>query len=141
MHQLFDPGNTGAAARAATQRSLELRESLVGGALAGGQRRVDAGLIHIHAGTDLRRPGRHGGGRPGPRGQQQTPIALHRLLVAQYRPQPAASAGVAAEQKGIPLVACNLNENVASVFTISGFDRIVPLHDTLEAAVAALSGD
>ena len=50
-------------------------------------------------------------------------------------------AAKAAEQKGIPLVACNLNENVASVFTISGFDRIVPLHDTLEAAVAALSGD
>jgi len=50
-------------------------------------------------------------------------------------------AAKAAEQKGISLVACNLNENVESIFTISGFDRIVPLHDTLESALAALSSD
>ena len=41
----------------------------------------------------------------------------------------------AAEAKGVSFSACALDKNVESVFTISGFDRIVPLHATLEDAL------
>jgi anti-anti-sigma factor len=41
----------------------------------------------------------------------------------------------AAETKGVSFSACALDENVESVFTISGFDRIVSLYATLEDAL------
>lgn len=41
----------------------------------------------------------------------------------------------AAEARGVTFSACALDSNVESVFTISGFDRIVPLHKTLEDAL------
>lgn len=41
----------------------------------------------------------------------------------------------AAETKGVAFSACALDKNVESVFTISGFDRVVSLHATLEDAL------
>ena len=41
----------------------------------------------------------------------------------------------AAETKGVSFRVCALDENVESVFTISGFDRIISLHATLEDAL------
>lgn len=41
----------------------------------------------------------------------------------------------AAETQGVSFSACALDKNVESVFTISGFDRIVSLHATLEDAL------
>ena len=42
----------------------------------------------------------------------------------------------AAEARGVGFSACALDQNVESVFTISGFDRIVPLFATLDDALA-----
>ena len=40
----------------------------------------------------------------------------------------------AAQQRGVTFCACNLDENIKSVFTITGFDRVVPLFtDTKDA--------
>lgn len=42
----------------------------------------------------------------------------------------------AAEARGVGFNACALDQNVESVFSISGFDRIVPLFATLDDALA-----
>ena len=44
----------------------------------------------------------------------------------------------AAEAKGVPFVACSLTADVASVFTISGFDHIIPVHPDTPAAAKSL---
>lgn len=46
-------------------------------------------------------------------------------------------AAKAAETKGVSFSACSLGSDVASVFTISGFDRIVPIFDSISEATAA----
>ena len=44
----------------------------------------------------------------------------------------------AAQRKGIPFTVCCLQESVASVFNISGFDRIIPVHEDLATAQKTL---
>ena len=38
------------------------------------------------------------------------------------------------------LAVCSLTESVREVFSISGFDKIIPTHDSQEDAVASMSG-
>ncbi|MCH1554465.1 MAG: STAS domain-containing protein [Luminiphilus sp.] len=45
-------------------------------------------------------------------------------------------AAKAAETKGVSFSACSLDSDVASVFTISGFDRIVSIFDSISEATA-----
>ncbi len=47
-------------------------------------------------------------------------------------------AAKAAEQKGVRLAACALTENVASVIKLSGFERVLDIHESLDAALAAV---
>lgn len=44
----------------------------------------------------------------------------------------------AAQQRGVTFCACNLDENIKSVFTISGFDRVVPLFTDTKDAIERL---
>lgn len=48
-------------------------------------------------------------------------------------------AAKSAKEQGKQFVACGLNENIMSVFVISGFERIVPLHADRQAALTALA--
>ena len=40
----------------------------------------------------------------------------------------------------VKFVVCALSQSVRDVFTISGFDQIIDIHDTQQAAITAVSG-
>ena len=40
----------------------------------------------------------------------------------------------------VKFVVCSLTQSVRDVFTISGFDQIIDIHDTQQAALTAVSG-
>ena len=44
-------------------------------------------------------------------------------------------------QRGGKLAVCNLNKMLGELFTISGFDRIIPVHADVESASASLRGE
>ncbi|NCD25472.1 MAG: anti-sigma factor antagonist [Deltaproteobacteria bacterium] len=44
----------------------------------------------------------------------------------------------ASRGQGVPVAVCGLQPMVAEVFKISGFSAMMPVHDTQEAALAAL---
>ena len=44
------------------------------------------------------------------------------------------------QRQNATLVVCSLTESVREVFEISGFNQIIPIHDTMDAAKAALPG-
>lgn len=46
----------------------------------------------------------------------------------------------AAEQRGLLFVACRLNDHVSSVFKVTGFDRIIQIHDSVESALNSSIG-
>ena len=41
------------------------------------------------------------------------------------------------KRQGSDMAACSLQTGVMEVFVISGFDKIIPLHDSVEAAVSS----
>ena len=41
------------------------------------------------------------------------------------------------QQQGAQFAACSLTESVKEVFVISGFDKIIPIHDTQAAAIGS----
>ena len=43
------------------------------------------------------------------------------------------------QRQGAKFAACSLSDSVKEVFVISGFDKIIPIHDTQEAAIGSLS--
>lgn len=43
------------------------------------------------------------------------------------------------QKRGTKFALCELTESIREVFEISGFDRIIPVHDTQSAAVAAVT--
>lgn len=45
-------------------------------------------------------------------------------------------AGKAAKEKDVAVAICGLNETMAEIFQISRFDKIFPIHDTVDAALA-----
>lgn len=46
-------------------------------------------------------------------------------------------AGRAAKEKGVAVSVAGLNDTMAEIFRISRFDRIFPVHDSVEAALSA----
>ena len=42
------------------------------------------------------------------------------------------------QRQGAKLAACSLTDPVKEVFVISGFDKIIPIHDTEDAAIGAI---
>ena len=44
-----------------------------------------------------------------------------------------------AQDRKVPVAACRMIPNVRDVFTVSGFDRIVDIHETREDALRAVS--
>ena len=42
------------------------------------------------------------------------------------------------QRQGAKMAACSLTGPVKEVFVISGFDKIIPIHDTQDAAIGAL---
>ena len=43
------------------------------------------------------------------------------------------------QKRGTKFALCELTESIREVFEISGFDRIIPVHDSESAAVAAVA--
>ena len=43
------------------------------------------------------------------------------------------------QRQGAKMAACSLSDPVREVFVISGFDKIIPIHDTQDSAIGALS--
>ena len=42
------------------------------------------------------------------------------------------------QRQGAKMAACSLSEPVKEVFVISGFDKIIPIHDSQDAAIGAI---
>ena len=42
------------------------------------------------------------------------------------------------QRQGARMAACSLSEPVKEVFVISGFDKIIPIHDSQDAAIGAM---
>lgn len=42
------------------------------------------------------------------------------------------------QRQGAKMAACSLSEPVREVFVISGFDKIIPIHDSQDAALGAV---
>ncbi len=42
------------------------------------------------------------------------------------------------QRQGAKIAACSLSEPVKEVFVISGFDKIIPIHDSQETAIGSL---
>ena len=42
------------------------------------------------------------------------------------------------QRQGAKMAACSLSDPVREVFVISGFDKIIPIHDSQDAAMGAL---
>lgn len=42
------------------------------------------------------------------------------------------------QRQGAKMAACSLSEPVKEVFVISGFDKIIPIHETQDAAMGAI---
>ena len=42
------------------------------------------------------------------------------------------------QRQGAKMAACSLSEPVKEVFVISGFDKIIPIHDSPSAAIGAI---
>ncbi len=42
------------------------------------------------------------------------------------------------QRQGAKMVACALSESVKEVFVISGFDKIIPIHDSQDAAIGSI---
>ena len=43
------------------------------------------------------------------------------------------------QRQGAKIAACSLSDPVREVFVISGFDKIIPIHDSQDSAIGALS--
>ena len=43
------------------------------------------------------------------------------------------------QRQGAKMAACSLSDPVREVFVISGFDKIIPIHDSQDSAIGALS--
>lgn len=43
------------------------------------------------------------------------------------------------QSKGVKLVLCSMNDSIREVFKISGFDKIIPIHDSQSEALTAVS--
>ncbi len=44
------------------------------------------------------------------------------------------------QKQGVEFAVCSLMDSVNEVFVISGFDRIIPIHESQEAAMSSFSG-
>ena len=43
------------------------------------------------------------------------------------------------QQQGAQFAACSLTDSVKEVFVISGFDKIIPIHDSQDAAIGSFN--
>jgi anti-anti-sigma factor len=43
------------------------------------------------------------------------------------------------QRQGAKMAACSLSDPVREVFVISGFDKIIPIHDSQDSAIGSLS--